>query len=548
MPPLKKKSAAQIRRLQERALARGEEYVVTVPAEASAHSSSIENKGTATTTATIDTATTTTETSVPTKATDDDDKRMKIATRLSKELSEIEQNSSHLSSKERRSAKRKAEAIAAEEAGIPTVELMEWYNNNKEKQQSLNEPTVTTPANSSSTKQLDDETTTTTTKRRELAAKKLKQEMESIDGNDGMKAKDRRSAKRKAEAVALEESGMAAQDLLSWYETYLLTSSKADGNTNNKNNDNNTPSKRSHDPYIAFVGQLSFDTTPDDLYQHIYEHLKKEFQFQRQDIQIRILTDSVTKKSRGMAFVEVQDPEILYGLLKLHQTFLMGRRVNIERSAGGKKNSEHRKAKLTQFRKEQEEYFADVVDKILKEYKDRGELRQDELDDGVIALCKRHAGPVVQASIAEYIEKGGRDMDNPSAYLSFLITKFATEGIRDKDDEDGNKDKNKDSKNNKRKRKDDFTTTKSQQPKSKLRRKDNDGGGSRSNNGNNNNNNNNNNTKTTAAKKSSTREPSEFQRAGIDMSMSEKQPSHHPQNDLVKVFPSARRGRGRGYM
>jgi len=36
---------------------------------------------------------------------------------------------------------------------------------------------------------------------------------------------------------------------------------------------------------------------------------------------------------------------------------------------------------------------------------------QDEDD---ILLCKHHAGPVVHAAVAEYIEKGGRDMNNPS--------------------------------------------------------------------------------------------------------------------------------------
>jgi hypothetical protein len=198
----------------------------------------------------------------------------------------------------------------------------------------------------------------------------------------------------------------------------------------------------------------------------------------------------------------VQDPELLYGLLKLHQTFLKGRRINIERSAGGKKNSDTRKAKLAQFRKEQDEYFAEVVDKILKEYKDTGELREGELDDGVISLCKRHAGSVVRAAVAEYMEKGGRDMDNPSAYLSFLVTKFATEGIRD-DKEDAKK-------NSKPKRKVGGDSTSGPRPNKKPR------------------------------------ESSEFKRAGIDMSMSEKLSGGR--SDLAKVFPSARRGRGRGYM
>ena len=73
------------------------------------------------------------------------------------------------------------------------------------------------------------------------------------------------------------------------------------------------------------------------------------------------------------------------------------------------------------------------MESILGEYKETGELREDELDDGVVALCKRHSGPVVRAAVAKYIEGSGRDMDNPSAYLTYLITKFSREGVYDDD-------------------------------------------------------------------------------------------------------------------
>lgn len=441
----KKKTAAQLRRLQQRAEARGEEY--EPPPEV------VEDKE---------------EEAGPSK----DESWLKAAINLTEELNRIEELAD-LPSKGRRSAKRKAEAIASEEAGVPVSELMEWYK--KKQQQGKRASSAQDPQ----------------TTKREQIAKKLKKELETIESNEDMKAKDRRSAKRKAEAIASEESGLTAQELLDWYEAHLQSQpSKAD------------TKKKSHDPYIAFVGQLSFETTADELYQHIHEQLKNDFKFQKKDIKIRVLTDPATKKSRGMAFVEVEDPEILYGLLKLHQTFLNGRRINIERSAGGKKNSEARKAKIAQYRKEQEAYFADVVDKIFKEYKDTGELRDDELDEGVITLCKRHAGPVIRAAVAEYIEKGGRDMDNPSAYLTFLVTKFATEGIRED--------------------KEDATSTK---PKRKA------GGTSVS---------------TSQANNKKFRDSSEFKKAGIDMTMSEKISGEG--NNLSKIFPSARRGRGRGYM
>lgn len=456
-----KKSQAQIRRLQQRAAARGEEYqpppVPIVEERDEADSSGDRNPN------------------EQEQAGSKEQKWLEIAERLQKELQDIEK-SSDLPSKGRRSAKRKAESIAGEDAGIPVAELMEWY----EKQSK-------TTKKKNSTKQAPDKPDAEAAKR-ETVAIKLKKELEDIDKNEEVKAKDRRSAKRKAEAIATEEAGIPASELMEWYETFL------------KNKPGPQATKKAiHDPYIAFVGQLSYETTQDELFEHIREQLKNDFKVKKKDIKIRILTDGKNQKSRGMAFVEVEDPELLYGLLKLHQTFLNGRRINVERSAGGKKNSETRKAKIAKYRKEQDDYFAEVVDNIMKEYKDTGELRDGELDEGVILLCKRHAGPVVRAAVAEYMEKGGRDMDNPSAYLAFLVTKFASEGIREDKEESSNK----------------------SQPKRKSGNFD-------------------------SSTKKKFKQSSEFAKAGVNMSISEKQSKDG--SNLAKIFPSARRGRGRGYM
>jgi nucleolin len=133
-----------------------------------------------------------------------------------------------------------------------------------------------------------------------------------------------------------------------------------------------------------------------------------------------------------MAFVETTDPELLYALLKLHHTPLDGRRINVERTAGSKASSKTHKAKLSQLRKEQESHMAETVDKMMSDYLTSGEMQEKELDDGVIALCKRHSAAVVEAALVEYMETDGRDKDNPSAYLTFIIGKIATEGIQDR--------------------------------------------------------------------------------------------------------------------
>ena len=476
-----KKSAAQLRRLEKRAAERGEKYIL--PVEIQSEDEVEENKRNQEKEPSL----------IENDASDtsDENKNLKlktIALRLQKELEEIGANPD-LVSKDRRSAKRRAEAIAAEESGMSSEELIKFLEVND-------------------SDRVDETTPNAENKRRADAAKKLLIELKRTDNNEGLKSKDRRSAKRKAEAISFEETGIAADELLEWYEKNKNVDGEKKGNSKS--------SRRHRDPLIAFFGQLAYETTTDDILAHICSNLSDDYPASKitKMTKIRLLTDSKTKKSRGMAFVEVDDPEFLYALLKLHQTYLKGRRINVEKSAGGKKHSDTRKSKIDQYRKEQSAYFAEVVENILAEYKKTGELREDELDEGVITVCKRHAGPVVQAAVAEYIEKGGKDMNNPSAYLTFLVTKFAKEGIHDVEETGKTKMKSKSG----GKRKESSGLAEEKNPK---RSKQWNGA-------------------------------SEFERSGVDMSLSRQgsnlTKSSGGAKDLSKIFPSSQRGRGRGYM
>ena len=470
-----KKSAAQVRRLEKRAAERGEKYILPAEIHNAENKTIIDDKKSS---------------SIGADKNESEGKSnlelKRIALRLKKELREIEENPD-LVSKDRRSAKRKAEAIAAEDSGMPTAELMTWLE-----------------ANGSDP--IDEAKSNSENKRRVDAARKLLRELKSIDVDKDLKSKDRRSAKRKVEAISFEETGIESNKLLEWYERNESIDAEKNGDSKS--------SRRRRDPLIAFFGQLSFETTMDDILTHICSNLSDDYPASKisKMIKIRLLTDSRTQKSRGMAFVEVDDPEFLYALLKLHQTYLKGRRINVERSAGGKKHSEKRKSKLDYYRKEQGAYFAEVVENILAEYKKTGELREDELDDGVVTVCKRHAGPVVQAAVAEYIEKGGRDMNNPSAYLTFLVTKFAIEGIHDAEETGKTKMKSKSN----GKRKENYGST---EDKTRKRAKQWSG-------------------------------TSEFEKSGVDMSMSQQgtDSTSGDKKGLSKIFPSSQRGRGRGYM
>jgi len=354
-------------------------------------------------------------------------------------------------------------------------------------------PTATTATAAAATTSNEDQSAD---RSKAAIAAKLKKELEGIETNEKLKAKDRRSAKRRVEAIASEKVGCPVEELLEWYKGYQKENPQAA---------KKTPSKKKEvkhvNPYIVFVGQLSYDTTKEGLFEYVKKELGKEHDVTPATVKVRLLTDPKSKKSRGMAFVEVNDPDTLYACLKLHQTFLDGRRLNIERSAGGGKNSETRQAKLKHYREEQDQYISGVVDTMLQDYKTRGEIRESELDEGVVLLCKRHSAKIVEAALENYVESNGKDMDNSSAYLSFLLTKFAEEGLFEKPDKEQERQER-------------------QERQAKRRPPSNDNN--------------------TGASRKKLRESSTFGKQGVDMKVSEQK-----EGDMRSIFPSFNRGRGR---
>lgn len=381
------KSAAKIRRNQARAAARGETYDYTPSAKPADEST---NK--------------------------DEAQRTKAAAaeKLVKTLAEIENNANNLNSKDRRTAKRKAEAIASEEAGCTAEELIEWHAMQRKKPKPAKSRAADAP-----TKQLSKEE-----EEKLISAKKLKEALVNLESDEAMNSKERRSAKRKAEAIAHEETGVDASELLAWYEEL---------------NPTRDDTKKRSTPYILFVGQLSFSTTSDMLFQHFQTTLGKEIN--EHTMKIRLLTDSKTNKSKGMAFVELSTPEIMYECLKMHLTHLDGRRINVERSSGG--GAAVRKSRISSFREKQSHFISETMDKIIAHHIDNGDIGQDELDEGVIALCKRHSAVVVEQALKEYVEekrvrrerkeelgeKEDENLRNPSAFLTHMIGRVAEEGM-----------------------------------------------------------------------------------------------------------------------
>ena len=180
------------------------------------------------------------------------------------------------------------------------------------------------------------------------------------------------------------------------------------------------PREPSSAPLVAFVGQLGFSVTAERL---------KQF-FTSQDVpgtlKVRLLTDAKTGKSRGMAFVQCETAEALYACVALHHAQIDGRRINVERSAGG--GREAKKGKLAAHREHQSKKVEETVDRVLEEFVASGQLRRDEVDDGVRRLLQRRSGRVAHAALTEYASLVGREkFENPAAYLTKIICRVSQE-------------------------------------------------------------------------------------------------------------------------
>ena len=507
------KSAAQIRRMQKRAKERGESYVAPEkkPNENSCNTDKIGG------------------------VSEEDERKANAAKKLQDELKRLELNEGGLNSKEKRTAKRKAEAIALEEANgvddeeeknkITNIEdLLKWYEGNQKRISSCLKKQK---------RQIESENSKQNEARMD-AFNKYQTTISEIETNEDLNAKDRRSAKRKAEAIACEESNFTSiNELTEWHEANPELAHRSKKRKKSNGDYNGTSSKN---PYILFIGQIPYTTTADDIYKHFQKYIGKK-EITKETMSIRIPLDKeknekIKKASeenkqqeiapeiddygaeelfdyeqsqssedannktmcRGFAFAEFKDPELMYECLKLHHTALNGRRINVSRGAGGGKEARKEKHKLR--RKEQDEYISSTVDKIIKDYVDRGELQEGELDEGAVLLCKRRSAAIVEAALSEYIEqRRDRDLENPSSFFTRIICDVTEEG------EAGTHS------SIKKKMNDSFGKSRSTSSKNDLGK-------------------------------------SKFQKEGVDMSLSHNIESGT--RDMSKIFPSMSRGRGRG--
>eukprot|EP00039_Didymoeca_costata_P029592 m.25362 g.25362 ORF g.25362 m.25362 type:complete len:275 (+) comp7699_c0_seq3:203-1027(+) len=98
------------------------------------------------------------------------------------------------------------------------------------------------------------------------------------------------------------------------------------------------PEEEKKKRYILFVGNMSFQTK----LEHIWQHFGRFGGL----TDVRVLTDKKTKRPKGICFVEYDNRESHNKALGLHQTKMCGRVINVELTVGGGGSGENRKQRL----------------------------------------------------------------------------------------------------------------------------------------------------------------------------------------------------------
>lgn len=162
------------------------------------------------------------------------------------------------------------------------------------------------------------------------------------------------------------------------------------------------PKIASRVPYVVFVGQLSFDVTSPDLEDHFRTGGVEGM------IKVRLNVDSKTGRSKGTAFVELEGPRELHKSLGLHHTLLNSRRINVEKSCGGR-NKQHRSQKIKQQRDMQKVKASEDVDAIIKHFEQPTDIKFRDIDDSTmnrIYACTPSEVREIFDNVSEKISSG----------------------------------------------------------------------------------------------------------------------------------------------
>ena len=138
--------------------------------------------------------------------------------------------------------------------------------------------------------------------------------------------------------------------------------------------------------HILFIGQLPYDATASQIQGHFETAAAVEIMGGSLAILgVRLLTDPISGKSRGMAFVDCAGDDDLERGVHMHQSKLLGRRINVEKSASGGGKTDRRKRFIQKSKEEYEEIRRSRVAEALESRLRRvdHELGVDDVDDEI---------------------------------------------------------------------------------------------------------------------------------------------------------------------
>lgn len=172
---------------------------------------------------------------------------------------------------------------------------------------------------------------------------------------------------------------------------------------------------------ILFVGQIPFEATSEDLAKHFEDHGAGK-------VNVRLLTEKGTNKSRGLAFVDFETPQQLVRGLRVHRTRLLGRAINVERTVGGGGNNEGRKEKLKQLREFQGSKVKKEVDDLVNDaiQRSNGLLTKLDADELVVrSLCTLPREAAKQV-LDEILESDIAHARNKKAWILGCIKRYVS--------------------------------------------------------------------------------------------------------------------------
>jgi len=204
------------------------------------------------------------------------------------------------------------------------------------------------------------------------------------------------------------------------------------------------PPRRNFQRHTLFVGQLPYNKNKNSIRSFFLRHSGTNIT--AEDVNVRLLTDNKTGRSRGIAFVDFRTREQMIRGLRLHHYNFSGRVINIERTVGGGGNNPRRKEKLDHLRNSQFTAARKLIQNILQHRTEaiaksaaklnttaniqyRSSLTLDEIDNRTIDILCTFPRRTVKEVLGSVAKANLSHIKNKNAYLMTILARVRREAV-----------------------------------------------------------------------------------------------------------------------